>query len=107
MVEDTKLRSLRKGTYVQKRLGLTQWSVKVAPDIRRLWKQVIEKYRPTLKGGRGDQNKDFEIRNLLPETPWFDAVEEHENLARGKNDNRRMSDATLTLHCVEPRSVRS
>jgi len=75
------------------------WSVKVAPDIRELWKQVTEKYRPTLKGDRGDQNKGFEIRNLLPETPWFNAVEEHENPVMGKNDNRRMSDATLTLHC--------
>jgi len=107
MVQDTKLRSLRKETYVRKHLVSAQWSVKVAPGIRRLWKQVIEKYRPALKGGRGDHNKDFEIRNLLPETPWFDAVEEHENLAKGKNDDRRMSDATLTLHCVEPRSVRS
>jgi hypothetical protein len=65
------------------------------------------KYQQTLKSGRGDQNKDFEMRNLLPETPWFDAVEENENPARDKNDNRRMSGATLTPHCVEPRCVRT
>jgi hypothetical protein len=83
MVKGTKLRILRKGTYVGKRPGSTHWSVKVAPDIHQLWKQVTEKYRPTLKGGRWYQNKGLEIRNLLPETPWFDAVEERENPARG------------------------
>lgn len=106
IVEGTKLRILRKETYVRKHLCSTQRCVKVAPDIRRLWKLVTEKYRPTLRGGRGGQNKDFEIRNLLPETPWFNAVE-HESLSRGKNDSRRMSDATLTFHCVEPRRVRT
>lgn len=33
-----------------------------------------EQYRQTFRDGRRDKSKNFEMRDICPETPWFDAV---------------------------------
>lgn len=53
----------------------------------------------------GEQNNDFEMKNLYPKTPSFDAVESQGQ--RVKYEDRRMSGANLTLRCFETKRFRT
>jgi len=104
MAEWTKLKMQKWEIHVRTRLGSTQWSVKVASDIRRLSFLSLAGFScSSTVSNQGVSASKFLTSKSLFWSPLPSLRVGRYFSVTCFHNRRIMSDATLTLQCVEPR----